>query len=236
MCVLTFVPTGGAGFILTNNRDENLLRPLAISPQKYNIGNTQVYFPKDPKAGGTWIATSAEYTLCLLNGAFEKHTPKASYPKSRGQIILDFFKNPRIDFIITEDQFLNYENFTLIVIEQKARNIIQIVWDGIKTHVEILDFNKPYIWSSSTLYAKNIVEQRERIFQQFITEQAPTDPTQLFAFHRDTKVENEANHLVMNRPDGTLTQSICQIVHQVSITRFYYFDLLNGKEKSLIII
>jgi Transport and Golgi organisation 2 len=236
MCVLTYVPTGGSGFILTNNRDENLLRPLAVSPQKYKIGNKAVYFPKDPKAGGTWIATSAEYTLCLLNGAFEKHIPEASYAKSRGQVILDFFKNTNIDFFNAKDQFSGYENFTLIVVEQKAKNILQIVWDGIKTHVEILDFNKPYIWSSSTLYSKNIVEQREWLFRDFISEIAPSDPAQLFAFHRDTKVDTDANHLVMKRPDGTLTQSICQIVHQESITRFYYFDLLRSNEKSLIII
>jgi uncharacterized protein with NRDE domain len=77
MCVLTFVPNTDFGYILTNNRDENSVRPKAIPPRKYKIGNSAIYFPKDAHAGGTWIAQNQSYTLCLLNGAFEKHIQKA---------------------------------------------------------------------------------------------------------------------------------------------------------------
>ena len=90
MCVLTFLPTINSGYILTNNRDEALARPKAIPPKKYNINGKQIYFPKDAQAGGTWIATSDDLTVCLLNGASENHIHNPPYRQSRGQLILDF--------------------------------------------------------------------------------------------------------------------------------------------------
>jgi uncharacterized protein with NRDE domain len=93
MCVLTFVPKGEQNFILTNNRDEATARPKAIPPQAYQIGNTDVFMPKDALAGGTWIATSDNFTLCLLNGAFENHKHQPPYDKVEEPLFLPFSKN-----------------------------------------------------------------------------------------------------------------------------------------------
>ena len=83
--------------MLTSNRDENAAR----SPQhldREEIGpkgasGARLVFPRDTAAGGTWIAASdSNRVVCLLNGAFEKHHHRPPYRRSRGLMVLDFFR------------------------------------------------------------------------------------------------------------------------------------------------
>ena len=86
MCTVTFIPTN-QGCIITSNRDEKISREKAISPQEYEIDGKKITFPKDPKAGGTWIVHTNNKIVVLLNGAKEKHLAKPFYRKSRGLIV-----------------------------------------------------------------------------------------------------------------------------------------------------
>ena len=90
MCTVTFYPNNNE-YILTSSRDEVKYRPT-LPPKRYNINNQEITFPKDEVAGGTWIATNNNTkTVCLLNGAFERHQRKESYSRSRGLILLESF-------------------------------------------------------------------------------------------------------------------------------------------------
>lgn len=67
MCTVTYLPIGKSSFILTSNRDESQQRKIAAPPEKYSIYDTNVYFPKDTDANGTWFAAAeTKFTLCLL--------------------------------------------------------------------------------------------------------------------------------------------------------------------------
>jgi hypothetical protein len=235
MCVLTFVPINDFGYILTNNRDENSVRPKAISPRKYKIGSSNIYFPKDAQAGGTWIAHNHKFTLCLLNGAFEKHISTKNYTKSRGFVILEFFTTQKSDYF-SKESFLGVENFTLIFIENALKKICQIVWDGNELHIKHLDWFLPQIWSSSTLYGAEVRQKRAELFNAFVAKNQKPSYEQMINFHRFADLGDIENNLTMQRADGTITQSISQIYNSDSGIRFSYFDLLDEKEKSLIII
>ena len=115
MCTVTYLPQSGNSFILTSNRDEDVLRQTALPIDKYKINNVQVYYPKDPKAGGTWIATGSNgFTVCLFNGAFKAHKSTHNYRKSRGLVLLDFFNyQNQYDFIAQYD-FSNIEPFSYL--------------------------------------------------------------------------------------------------------------------------
>ena len=69
MCTVSFLPLDN-GFILTSNRDERALRKPAEFPATYQSNSGTVTFPRDGKAGGTWIAASKTKMICLLNGGF----------------------------------------------------------------------------------------------------------------------------------------------------------------------
>ena len=93
MCTVTFLPLPNQGFVLTSNRDVGYQREKALDPSTYEEEEVSLFYPKDGKAGGTWIGTSRNNRLiCLLNGGFENHKRASSYPKSRGLIVKELLK------------------------------------------------------------------------------------------------------------------------------------------------
>ena len=113
MCTLTLIKNRDQ-LILTHNRDENINRPAPSDPIWHTHGNKKLWYPKDEKGGGTWMACSQDSFVCLLNGGFEKHTWNGPYRHSRGLVPIAAlsFKNSS-EFVKSYD-FNNIEPFTLI--------------------------------------------------------------------------------------------------------------------------
>ncbi|MES2517242.1 MAG: NRDE family protein [Bacteroidota bacterium] len=231
MCVLTYIPIGNQGYILTNNRDEALARPKAIPPKKYVINGKQVFFPKDAQAGGTWLATSDDYTVCLLNGAFEKHQHKPPYRQSRGQIILDFFKFDTVDSFVTNYSFEGIENFTLVIVYHKEiLKICEFRWDGERLHYTSKNPSEAHIWSSATLYPPEICIAREKWFADF-REQNPTfTREEVVDFHLNGGTGDIHNDMRVNRNNELVTQCVFQVVKQNQYLSFSFHDLLSEQE------
>ena len=231
MCVLTYIPTDNQGFILTNNRDEATVRPKAIPPRKYMFEGKRVFFPKDAQAGGTWIATSDDYTVCLLNGSLEKHTPTPPYRQSRGQVILDFFKFDTVDNFIENTSFEGIENFTLIIIYTKNNlQICEFRWDGKQLSHQSKDPNQAHIWSSSTLYSPQIRSQRVDWFADFLKQNPNFTKEQIVDFHLHGGTGDTHNDMRINRNGELVTQCIFQVVRQNQFLSFSFHDLLSEQE------
>lgn len=220
MCTVTFIKTN-KGAIITSNRDEKIVRVKALAPQEYLINNIRVTFPKDPQAGGTWIAQTNNTCVVLLNGAEEKHISAPHYRKSRGQIVLELISG---DAII-DWQLINLENiepFTLIVYQNDK--LFQFRWNGnVKENIELNPY-KAYIWSSSTLYSKEIKTKREEWFTAFLNKNPQPTPNQLIDFHSFTESSNIENGLQINRNNIYKTVSITQI-EKNNCTTMNYIDL-----------
>ncbi len=230
MCTVTFVRTNHK-IIITSNRDEKIIRPSAIEPQEYIVNNKSVFYPKDPKAGGTWFAVSKEgAVLVLLNGAQEKHEPKSSYARSRGLILLDLIGSKSIQKYWSDVNLINIEPFTLVLYENEK--LYQLRWDGVLKDSENLNPNQHYIWSSSTLYSKDIRENRAFWFKEFLNENPEITETKMMNFHKYTKNENSENGLIINRNDEMQTLSITQTVIENDKTTLSYSDLVFKKEFS----
>lgn len=227
MCTVSFVFSNGKA-ILTHNRDEKVARPSAIEPQKYIVNNKNIYFPKDQKAGGTWYAVAESGTvLVLLNGADEKHQLKPSYRKSRGLIVLDLISSnsPIEEWNLID--LSEIEPFTIILFQDKK--LYQLRWNEVEKSTLYLDVNQSHIWSSSTLYPKEIREQRVELFQNFIVSNV-ISAEKLFQFHRYTKEDDSENGLIINRNDELKTLSITQTVIQENKIVLSYHDLQNQQE------
>ncbi len=233
MCVLSFIPKPNGGFVLTNNRDENKLRPKALLPKKFFLNGQIVIYPQDPQALGTWIATSKNYTLCLLNGAFENHIAQKPYDQSRGNVILSFFKNPTQFNANFEAKA--YENFTLYIIDHFNKGIKRMVWDGKELHIKDLDYNKPHLWSSATLYVPKVIEVRKKLFDKFLTKHIEPTHKEIIEFHTKTETGDIENDFIMKRPDGTHTQCITQISLQNQEVTLAYMDLVDHQTVTLAI-
>ena len=228
MCTVTFVRSNDK-IIITSNRDEQVLRPNALEPKKYTINNREIIFPKDPKAGGTWYAVNEEGTvLVLLNGADEKHQITGNYRKSRGLIVLDIISDFSPIDAWDKIDLEAIEPFTLVLFQDK--NLYQLRWNGIKKDKLALDINQNYIWSSTTLYPKEVRENRARWFFNYINSKENLSEKEMYDFHRYTENENSENGLVIKRNNFLKTLSITQTTIENNKAIMKHFDLVNQKE------
>ena len=236
MCTVSFVAANGK-VIITSNRDEKVLRPNAIEPKNYLINNKNIIFPKDSKAGGTWFAVDEKGTiLVLLNGATEKHQVAHSYRKSRGLIVLDIISSLSPKDFWQEINLNNIEPFTLVLFQNNE--LFQLRWNGIEKEATDLDNTKNHVWSSSTLYSKDIRENRANWFYSFLESKPQVSEQEMLHFHRYTETENRQNGLVINRNEELKTLSITQSVTEVNKVLLLHCNLISKEdfETSFIII
>lgn len=208
MCTVSFVPTPN-GIIITSNRDEDSRRS-AIPPVLEKYDGFELAYPKDPKSGGTWIAIKNTGTVgVLLNGAFENHIKKPHYAYSRGLILLKILKANNREKAFDELDLTNIENFTLVL--YVAKKLISYVWDGETKHKEIKNQSIPHIWSSATLYPKNIRLEREKWFSHWLTNSKNFLQSDVIDFHKNAGKDDVENSLVMKRINHLQTVSITSV-------------------------
>ena len=226
MCTVTYIPSS-SGFILTHNRDEAPGRsPDSISKIKIAGGDT-LLFPRDTKAGGTWIATARTgRTACLLNGAFEKHAHQPPYRRSRGLLLLDFFGWENADDFFRKYDLEGIEPFTLLTFQ--SGQVAEMRWDGHARHLKNLPPNAAHFWCSATLYPPEMQLRREQVFRDWLFLLKNIAPTQqrLLHLHRTGSVGDPENDFVMNRSGRVRTVSITQLVVKNDQAVLQYHNLL----------
>jgi len=223
MCTATYLPLGTNQFVLTHSRDEKAIRPAAYPPRVFSVGGQSVTFPQDPQGSGTWIATSATLTACLLNGAFVAHKPQPPYKHSRGLVVLDAFDYVSIDAFIHHHSFVGIEPFTLLLAE--TGRLTELRWTGNRLAVTEKDPRKPHIWSSVTLYSNEMIQQREGWFSQWCRQTSPWSMEAIRQFHRVGGDGNPHHSLRMNRQNQYYTVSLTSVLHNGLLPQLYYEDL-----------
>lgn len=230
MCTVSFVSSSGRT-IITSNRDEKIIRPSAIAPKNYLIDNKNIIFPKDTKAGGTWFVVDENgTTLVLLNGADEKHKVALPYRKSRGLITLDIISSLSPKDFWQKIDLDNIEPFTMVLFQNGE--LFQLRWNGVVKERIQLSTSENHVWSSSTLYPKEIREIRSNWFYDFITSKSEISETEMLNFHRHTENKNLINGLVINRNGEMKTLSITQSVTEKNKVAILHYDLIAEKEFS----
>jgi hypothetical protein len=233
MCTVTFLPFNQREFILTSNRDEDILRPPALPIMEYKIAGRTVYFPKDQLANGTWIAYDIKgYTLCLLNGAFEPHKVKGNYRKSRGLMLLDFFEYNDPHTFAKQYDFDNIEPFTLIMAyscsDTETVLLYELKWDGKEATIFTHDSTLPAIWSSVTLYTKKIIDDRQQWFNLWLEKHVDYTSKEILFFHHFGGIGSLENDLMINRGNKK-TISVTCITKHLTHTDIIYEDLIKEK-------
>ena len=226
MCTVSFVYSNGKT-IITSNRDEKVLRESAIEPRNYCINNKNILFPKDPKAGGTWFAVDENANvLVLLNGADVKHKVLLPYRKSRGLIVLDIISSVSPKDFWNEIDLENIEPFTLVLFQNSQ--LFQLRWNGNQKETLVLNECKNHVWSSATLYSKEIRKKRSEWFYSFLEKITFPSAIEMFHFHRNTEKENLENGLVINRNEEMKTLSITQAIFEKNKAEVVHHDLITN--------
>ena len=228
MCTVTFLPKSRQDFILTSNRDED---PSRASQQLsfQEIGERKVHFPKDPKAGGTWFATDQDgFTLCILNGGFEKHKHRPPYRLSRGLMLLDFFKINNVHSFVSNYNFDGIEPFTLVIVDHSSDELRlnQLVWDEKSLDYQVFDAEKPCIWSSSTLYPQPVQDERRQWFAEWLEDRNEFNQNDILSFHQFGGKGDAWNDFVMNREGRVQTVSVTSLDKKGDAYNFEHLSLV----------
>ena len=234
MCTVTFLPLGGQRFILASNRDESRLRPSALPPQPYREGPVLAVYPKDTEAQGTWIASADNgYTLVLLNGAFEAHLRQPPYRRSRGLMVLDFFRFNDVQHFARTYDFTGIEPFTLLVLKEgELLEMNELRWDAGQLPLTEVDTSRPHVWSSVTLYPAPVRRQREQWFARWLEGRPEPELDDILQFHRFGGTGDTTNDVRMRRSE-VFTVSITAVTNLNGPVEMLYEDLINHATTSL---
>lgn len=230
MCTVTFLPLNNNDFILTSNRDEQRLRET-LPPKKYEENGTELFFPKDKIAGGTWIGASSKNRLvCVLNGAFKKHKRRDRYKKSRGVIAKDLLKATDFLFYIKELDLQGIEPFTMVIVDWSEKmGLFELIWDENKKYFKKLE-NKPAIWSSSTLYDEKMKQLREKWFQNWLAKNEFTSD-HIVAFHHSESDDKEQS--ILMKRSYVETVSITSFKKEDESIEMLYEDVVHSQKTTL---
>jgi uncharacterized protein with NRDE domain len=234
LCTVTYLPISNSSFILTHNRDEHFTRSIANLPAFYTKNNQRIVYPKDEQGGGTWFASSDKFTLCLLNGGFEKHQPNPPYKHSRGLVILDFFEFDSVESFKQEYDFSGIEPFTLIIIQHHDLKLFEFVQTETNIHFSELNAHQPAIWSSTTLYAEEDRNMRIGLFGEWLQNNKNYSQEAIIQFHKYKESHTEKEGIMIDRNSILKTVSLTSVLktaqHSISI---FYEDFIQQKQIAL---
>lgn len=235
MCTITYIPDNEEknGFVVTDNRDESINRPAEF-PQLYHEYKTQLFYPKDKRAGGTWIGVSkTKRVMALMNGAFIQHKRRTSYRKSRGIVVKEILAADNFRNAIKEYDFKGIEPFFGVVFSWRTQmEVFELIWDGLEIYLNEKDASQPKIWSSAMTYSPEQHQKREAVFEEFLDQykEVGVQPDSLWSFHH-LKGDGKDEGLLINR--GELrTTSVSQIVYLKDAPLYFrYEDVLTREEQ-----
>src|SRR4030095_8502325 len=231
MCTVSFIPVKDK-FFITSNRDEKLTRKNAVAPGMFIHNGQKLFFPKDADAGGTWIVMKENGDAAvLLNGAFICHKAEPPYRLSRGIILLDIISSERPSVTFTKINLQDIEPFTLVILESYC--LYEFRWDGAEKYCKQLKGNRPYIWSSTTLYDGFVIKKREQWFASFLNNHPTPTQQDILNFHHFTGDGDKHNDLLMTRDGFYTTVSITGILLTKDRGCIRYIDIKNDTSSEI---
>jgi len=232
MCTVTFLLLNKTDFILTSSRDIPFSREKAQHPKEYLEDGVRLSYPKDGKAGGSWIGLSSKNRLiCLLNGGYVDHVPLASYKKSRGIIVKELLKTDDIRKGLNAIELNGVEQFTLVIVDwHESLKLLEFVWDGAEKHLKVMK-QEPRIWSSSTLYDNSAKQLRWDWFETWQNKHKITQEN-ILKFHHNAGIGDPNIDIMMDRKKGG-TVSITSIYKEENSLGMIYEDVRDGKKSKL---
>lgn len=227
MCTVSFLPLENRAFLLTSNRDESPDRNAEEWFETTSKTGEMLFFPKDPKSGGTWICVSNQGRMvCLLNGAYEPFDPDPKYQVSRGTIVLDFFNVESYANWEYQVDLSRVAPFTLVIYD--GERFIQLVWNGQMKHIQTLDQSQTHFWSSVTLYPPEVRQWRKGLFTDWSGRNIPWKQNDIMAFHTHGGQGDKENDFVMNRDEVVKTLSVTSVLHTPENVQIQHRNLETG--------
>jgi hypothetical protein len=101
-------------------------------------------------------------------------------------------------------------------------------WDGTEKYCKQLNANRPYIWSSATLYDGFVVKKREQWFASFLNDHPTPTQQDILHFHHFTGDDDRQNGLLKTKDGVYTTVSITSILLTKDRGCIKYIDIKNN--------
>ena len=218
MCTVSVVPLVG-GFSLACNRDELLLRPIAVPPAWCQIGEVRATFPVDPAGGGTWVAASESgLALALLNrhsiDSVDEDVRAAATRVTRGEIIPRLLASTRLTGVGDQLQRLDparYAPFQLVAIY--GRGLLIATSNGRALSVTTNLLREPVMFTSSSLGDRDARRVRQPLFDSLVRRAShPVEGQRQFHDHQWPGCPSFS--VRMRRPNARTVSRSIVVVHK----------------------
>ncbi|MEE1674673.1 NRDE family protein [Agarivorans aestuarii] len=218
MCTVSVLKLGQQT-VVTMNRDEARHRHEAGIKQQTH-GDTQLLYPVDGQAGGTWFGFNNHgLVLALLN---RYQDPQHSGAPSRGKIIpqaLALGSYQAVEQHLAEQNYQHFNPFDLLLVS--AKHCQHFSWSGKHLSQQPLN-DKAIQLSSSALNTQQVLASRKLRFQQWLAQQPSSAERVLSDIHLQQCQENRSHSVLMDR-DEAHSKSICQVRLSSQHSEFDYY-------------
>ncbi|HEX5041768.1 MAG TPA: NRDE family protein [Candidatus Polarisedimenticolaceae bacterium] len=228
MCTVAFVPLSTGGYLLGHNRDERPTRRAGEAPRLLEGARCRAIAPRDPDAGGTWIALNeAGVTVCVLNAAEASPARLPSKPRSRGLLVRDLACVRGIDdarvWLEEAREVLDWTRaFHLVAVEPGSRTgrarVARFRWDGLEADWENGD--GPTLFVSSLLQPTEVERERSARWRTR-AEAGPIDAGGLAAFLAGHEPVRGPLSVCMHRDQaGTVSRTLVEVTRSTAVMRY----------------
>ena len=230
VCTVTCVPgvalagAGSAGVRVrvVFSRDEQHTRAPGRAPAAIIRGARRVILPRDPDAGGTWIAANDAGVVCALlnvhtsprawetcptrgNGAAPAdHDPPVHVFRTRGLVIDDVIEATTAAAAYRRAETLDtraFRPFRLLVFDPHLL-WMEAVWTGERFLRTLRRLGAPVLRTSSGLGDARVIRPRRRLFDAMITGRSTALAGAQDRFHRHQWPGREELSVLMTRADA----------------------------------
>lgn len=215
MCTVTWLRKPGA-FTLFFNRDEQRTRAPAEPPSVRRHRGTALLAPRDPQAGGTWLAVNEHALIVAMLNYYEREsTPAgANLPRaarSRGQLALDAAAedSPQAVVAMLDAEPLDaVRPFHLLAFDGRSGRAMRATWDGATIAKRTLEDRDRPVTTSSFQTARVLARRREAFASR--AAEGGLDANDLEAYHFSRDVEGDPFSVFMTRLDA-MTVSVTRV-------------------------
>lgn len=206
MCTVSWRYGEEGAYSVFFNRDELRTRAASelVAPSQTGAG-TPFVAPRDPVAGGTWLAANAHGVVVGVLNNYGGMTRPAPGKRSRGELPLAFADCCDQAAIRQQHQRLRPEDYApFLLLAWDPSGVLAWKWDGVS--LVRLETVAPPIATSSFATEEVCAWRRERFAQVA----AAGTRAALMAFHDDTAHPQPAFNVRMRRSDAR-TESVCRV-------------------------
>ena len=126
---------------------------------------------------------------------------------------------------LSSENLNHYDAFQLVKIEYINKSLEHISWDGSERIITELNWSKPNLWTSNTLYSETEEMEKMNRFRQLVKNNSLSTDL-IIEFHKSEKIEKEKG--IKNPYDSPVaTTSLTSVLLDKSGAKITYIDLLD---------